>query len=67
MKVNFKAAVATPFRACELCLEPMKFLEEHGDSWLFRCDECALVSTQPAEAMLSRQTEFATKRPSMWR
>lgn len=67
MKLVFKAAVATPFRPCELCLEPMKFLGEHGGSRLFRCDECALVSTQRAEALPSRQTEFATKRPSMWR
>lgn len=67
MKINFKAAVATPFCPCELCLEPMKFLGEHGGSQLFRCDECALVSTQREETLLSRQAEFATKRPSMWR
>lgn len=67
MKVDFKAAAATQFRSCELCLGPMKFLGEHGESWLFRCDECALVSTQRTEALLFRQIEFATKRPSMWR
>lgn len=39
----------TPARACELCLQPMKFLGDHADCRLFRCDRCALVSTDDVQ------------------
>ena len=46
-----------PVRKCDLCLRPMRFLGEHARSWLFRCEDCALVSTHnihPPQASLER-------------
>ena len=37
---------ATPFRGCELCLKPVRYLGDHADCRLFRCEDCALVSTE---------------------
>jgi hypothetical protein len=48
MKLFFRER-STPVRACELCLLPMKFLGDHAEFRLFRCESCALVSTENAE------------------
>jgi len=46
----------TPVRACELCLQPMKFLGDRAECRLFRCDRCALVSTEDVESKSGRAT-----------
>jgi hypothetical protein len=50
MKIVFDdGGRGTPLRACELCLQPMKFLGDHAECRLFRCDRCALVSTEDVQ------------------
>lgn len=51
MKIVFVADGGrdTPVRTCELCLQPMKFLGDHAEYRLFRCESCALVSTEDTE------------------
>lgn len=63
MKLLFGAAGGRPARACELCLQPMRFLGEHAECQLFRCDDCALVSS---EAMQANSLLEKTP-PTMWR
>lgn len=62
MKLIFGAAGGAPVRACELCLRPMRFLGEHSECRLFRCDDCALVSTDSLEAVPMASTICAILR-----
>lgn len=66
MKVLFTSS-GTPVRTCELCLMPMKFLGEHAHCRLFRCDDCALVSTEPVAMAAIPESARSSRRPSMWR
>ena len=50
MKIVFDdGGRGTAARVCELCLQPMKFLGDHAECRLFRCDRCALVSTEDVQ------------------
>jgi hypothetical protein len=60
------AGQTAPARACELCLQQMRFLGQHTGCRLFRCEACALVSTEVVEVAACRQQEVPIKRPTMW-
>lgn len=49
MGLIFGVAGHAPIRTCELCLQPMRILGEHAGTRLFRCEDCALVTTVPTE------------------
>ncbi|KJC43783.1 hypothetical protein UP06_20020 [Bradyrhizobium sp. LTSP857] len=53
MKLFFTGNGTTPVRGCELCLQPMRFLGEHAECRLFRCDDCTLVATEEVDARQS--------------
>ena len=63
MMLIFSGSGTRPARGCDLCLRPMRFLGDHAECRLFRCDDCALVATddvdarqpQPQVVALSRQ------------
>lgn len=52
MKPIFGQGGGTPVKGCELCLRPMRFLGDYAEYRLFRCDDCALVSTEWIDAPL---------------
>ena len=67
MKI-FLYSTDNPTRTCELCLAPMQFLGEQADSRLFRCNDCALVSTEPAAVHVAVPFQARSpRRPSLWR
>ncbi|MCS3897387.1 hypothetical protein CT676_42890 [Bradyrhizobium sp. MOS001] len=37
---------AIPVHRCELCLQPMRHVCDQAERRLFKCDDCALVSTE---------------------
>lgn len=37
---------AIPVHRCELYLKPMRHVGDQAESRLFKCDDCALVSTE---------------------
>lgn len=51
MKLLFGSPGQAPVRACELCLRPRRFVGDHAECRLFRCDDCALVSAVSFEAV----------------
>jgi hypothetical protein len=44
MKVSL-ANLDSGTETCELCLKPMRYLGDHAERRLFRCEDCALVTT----------------------
>ena len=62
MKLFFAGRGTTPMRGCELCLQPMRFLGEHAECQLFRCDDCALVSTDGIDPPQDRSDGAADSR-----
>ncbi|SFJ68772.1 hypothetical protein SAMN05216525_1327 [Bradyrhizobium sp. Gha] len=66
MKIIF-SSTDNPTKTCELCLEPMKFLSEQADFRLFKCNDCALVSTDRAVDVAAPFQAPSPRRPSFWR
>lgn len=66
MKVLLTSGRA-PARSCEFCLIPMKFLGEQAHCRIFRCDDCALVSTEPVAMAAIPENAFPPRRSPMWR